>query len=100
MEIIQLADLIRDSTHNLDLSNAEDKEVFDVFLRQILRELEGSSLYAYHDKRPIDPKHHTNLVRVILANGEKVLGNVTVGVGCNMNAGGGVGSKGFKNRWE
>ena len=83
----------------MDLSISDNQEIFFDSLRSFIRLPEGERLEAYDDKTPrLDSEGGGGKpVRQILASGEKVLGNVTIGVGFNMDAGK---KKGGREEWD
>ena len=96
-EVVEIAEMTRDLTHNLDLTDPKDQELFDLYSRNMLIALEGYYTSAYDDRQAGDPYKNSNLVKNILAAGGKIEGNVTVGVGFNMDAGG---AKGGREQWD
>jgi hypothetical protein len=62
--------------HNLDLNDPKDKALYDSYRAAFITHLEGTHAWAYDDK---------NNAR-IRPDGPKPKGNVTVGVGFNMDA--------------
>jgi hypothetical protein len=67
---------LRDNVHNLDLNDPKDKALYDSYRAAFITHLEGTHAWAYDDK---------NNER-IRPDGPPPKGNVTVGVGFNMDA--------------
>ena len=96
-ELTEIAERTRDITHNLDLRDQESQKIFDEYSRRLFIALEGYYTSAYDDGRRIDPINDSNLVKNILAAGEKIKGNITVGIGFNMDV---VLKWGGQEEWE
>ncbi len=88
------AETLRDSIHNLDLSTLDNQKIFSDYLRSFIRLHEGVSFEDYDDDTS---KRGDKRISKILAAGKKVVGNVTIGVGFNMDAGG---KKYGKTEWD
>lgn len=82
----EMAGIIRDNIHNLDLKDSESSKIFKEYTRKFFIKLEGCYLEAYDDA--VGAKDGKNLVRNILSSGKKVKGKVTIGIGFNMDAAG------------
>ena len=76
-----LANVMRDITHNLNLNIAASDAVYKQALKQYFVKLEGSSDKAYDDRRSGKDKWMSNIIR----NGKEPKGKVTIGIGFNMN---------------
>jgi len=81
---------LRDAIHNLDLSILDNKKIFSDHVRSFIRLHEATRFEAYDDKT-------AKSVSKILAAGEKTKGNITVGVGFNMDA---DNKKGGRKEWD
>ena len=88
----ELAVIIRDSIHNLDLNDKESEEIFNGYMYRFLAKLEGCYLEAYDDK--VGAANKANLVSNILGANKKIKGNITIGIGFNMDA------TGARVEWE
>ena len=82
----EMAYKVRDTVHNLDLADKESYDMFREHSRRFFAKLEGYYLEAYDDS--VNPKNKANLMRNVIASGEETTGNVTVGIGFNMDSGG------------
>lgn len=95
------ATALRDSIHNLDLSVLANQKIFSNYIRSFICLHEDIRFEAYDDKIPI-PKNEGGgsgrAVSRILADGDKVIGKVTIGVGFNMDAG--DDKKGGRADWD
>ena len=96
-ELTEIAEMTRDITHNLDLRDPESQKIFDEYSRRLFIALEGYYTSAYDDGRGVDPQKDSNLVKNILAAGEEIKGNITVGIGFNMDV---VRKEGGRKEWE
>lgn len=77
---ILFAKIMRDVVHNLDANIVGNKQEFNNYLSAFIRLHEGVRNIAYDDETG-EP------IKKLLESGKKIKGNVTIGIGFNMDSG-------------
>ena len=89
----EMAAIVRDNIHNLNVSDPNANKMFENYMQRFFAKLEGFYLEAYDDR--VGAKNGANLVRNIIAAGQPITGKITVGIGFNMDN-----EKGAREEWR